>query len=53
MNRPFSPIHILKALVNVFPFLGITFAVVFGTIIFGILFSILLAKWKLSKNKFR
>lgn len=52
MNRPFSPIHILKALVNVFPFLGITFAVVFGTIIFGILFSILLAKWKLSKNKF-
>ncbi|MBR1911732.1 MAG: amino acid ABC transporter permease [Treponema sp.] len=49
MNRPFSPIYIVKAFLSVITHIGITFGVVAGTVFFGLLLAILIAKARLSK----
>lgn len=50
--RPFAPSYIFKSLLSVLPFLGITFAVVAGTIVLSSVIAVFLAKAKMSKNKF-
>lgn len=50
--RPFAPAYILKSLLSVLPFLGITFGVVAGVVVFSTIIAVFLAKGKMSKNVF-
>ena len=50
MQRPFSPVQIYKSFLTIIPYLGITFAVVLGTIILGMALAILLFAQKQSKK---
>lgn len=52
MNRPFSFQQIFTSLAKLLPFLGVTLEVVLGTVVLGLLLSILIVKQKLGKNKF-
>lgn len=51
MSRPFSPVHILISLKQIVPYLGVTLTVVTGTIVFGVLLSLLLVRQELSMQK--
>ena len=51
MSRPFSPVQIYKSLVTIIPYFGITFGVVFGTIILGMALAVLLFAQKQSKRR--
>lgn len=51
MNRPFYPLQILASLKIILPKIGITFAVVLGTVIFGSLLACLLVRQKFSRHK--
>lgn len=51
MNRPFSFEQILISFEKILPFLGVTFEVMLGTIILGLLLSILIVKQNYSKKK--
>lgn len=52
MNRPFSPIQILNALKIILPKIGVTFGVVLGTVICGLLLAILIVRQKFSRHRF-
>ena len=52
MNRPFSPIQILYALKIILPKIGVTFGVVLGTVICGLLLAILIVRQKFSRHRF-
>ena len=52
MNRPFSPIQILYALKIILPKIGVTFGVVLGTVICGLLLAIFIVRQKFSKHRF-
>lgn len=51
MNRPFSFEQILISFEKILPFLGVTFEVMLGTIILGLLLSILIVRQNYSKKK--
>ena len=51
MNRPFSPIYIVKGFLGVITHIGVTFGVVAGTVVIGLFLAILLVKGRLSKHK--
>lgn len=51
MHRPFAPVQILISLKTILPFLGITFTVMLGTILLGLLLSILVVKQQFSNKK--
>ena len=52
MNRPFAPVQIYKSFLKIIPYLGVTFAVVLGTIILGLALAVLLFAQKQSKKRF-
>ncbi|MCQ2591313.1 MAG: amino acid ABC transporter permease [Treponema sp.] len=52
MRRPFSFVQIWRSLLQLLPFIGVTFAVMIGTIVLGLLISILVVKQKFSKIGF-
>ena len=49
--RPFSPVQIYKSFLTIIPYFGITFGVVFGTIILGMALAVLLFAQKQSKRR--
>lgn len=51
MNRPFSPIYIVKGFLGVITHIGVTFGVVAGTVVIGLFLAILLVKGRLSRHK--
>ena len=52
MNRPFSPVQIWNSFLKIIPYAGVTFGVVFGTIILGIALAVLLFIQRKSNNRF-
>ena len=50
MNRPFSPIYIIKSFLSVIPHIGVTFGVVAGTVVLGLLIAVLIVKARFSKR---
>lgn len=50
MDRPFYPFKIFEILPSLLPFLSVTFEVMLGTIIFGLILGFFLAKAMLSKK---
>ena len=52
MNRPFAPVQIYKSFLKIIPYLGVTFAVVLGTIMLGLALAVLLFAQKQSKKRF-
>ena len=52
MSRPFSPVQIWNSFLKIIPYAGVTFGVVFGTIILGTALAILLFIQKKSENRF-
>ncbi len=50
MNRPFAPIYIIKAFLSVITHIGITFGVVAGTIVLGLVIAVLIVKARFSKR---
>ena len=52
MNRPFSPVQIWNSFLKIIPYFGVTFGVVFGTIILGTALAILLFIQKKSEKRF-
>ncbi len=51
MNRPFSPVQIWNSFLKIIPYFGVTFGVVFGTIILGTALAILLFIQKKSEKR--
>jgi amino ABC transporter, permease protein, 3-TM region, his/glu/gln/arg/opine family len=51
MTRPFDVAKIFTSLKSIFPYLGITFCVVLGTVIFGTLLSVLVVRQKFCSKK--
>lgn len=51
MNRPFSPVQIWNSFLKIIPYFGVTFGVVFGTIVLGMALAILLFTQKQSKKR--
>ena len=51
MQRPFSPVQIIKSFLTVIPYIRITFAVVLGTILLGMALAVLLFAQKQSKKR--
>ena len=51
MTRPFDVTKIFTSLKSIFPYLGITFCVVLGTVIFGTLLSVLVVRQKFCSKK--
>ena len=49
--RPFDPLFILEALAKLFPFLGVTLSILFGTVFIGTLLGAALAIAKIKKKK--
>ena len=49
--RPFKPIFIFEALINLIPYLGVTLSIMFGTVFFGSLFGAAIASAKIKKKK--
>ncbi|MCR5762904.1 MAG: amino acid ABC transporter permease [Treponema sp.] len=52
MTRPFSPIYIVKAFFTVVTHIGVTFGVVVGTVILGMIIAVLIVKVRLSRHLF-
>ena len=52
MNRPFSPVQIWNSFLKIIPYAGVTFGVVFGTIILGTALAVLLFIQRKSNNRF-
>ena len=52
MNRAFAPVQIYKSFLKIIPYLGVTFAVVLGTIMLGLALAVLLFAQKQSKKRF-
>ena len=51
MDRPFSPIYIVKGFLVVITHIGVTFGVVAGTVILGLLFATLIVKGRFSRYR--
>ncbi len=52
MNRPFSPVQIWYSFLKIIPYAGVTFAVVLGTLFFGMALAILLFVQGQSRHTF-
>ena len=41
MNRPFSPVQIYNSFLKIIPYIGVTFAVVLGTVCLALLLAVI------------
>lgn len=49
--RPFKPVFIFEAFIDLIPYLGVTLCIMFGTVLIGSLFGVVLASAKIKKKK--